>query len=125
MQGHRPTGGGAEGGRGGEGVVVVPPPRPGGRQGGVHPAQPARALPSCHARIQPTYGGIIHLQLLDFLVVISLSFLGQQYLIKALVSSRDEDPDSIGFNFDQPDPVLLYPDPDPTCNNGFIRLFSS
>ena len=89
MQGHRPTGGGAEGGRGGEGVVVVPPPRPGGRQGGIHPAQSARALPSCHARLQPTYGGIMHHQLLDFLVVISLSFLGRQYLIKALVSSEN------------------------------------
>jgi len=31
----------------------------------------------------------MHHQLLDFLVVISLSFLGRQYLIKALVSSEN------------------------------------
>ena len=27
--------------------------------------------------------------------------------------------------FGPPDPVLFSTDPDPTCNNGFIKLFSS
>jgi len=38
---------------------------------------------------------------------------------------RDEDPDQLIFG--PPDPVLFStdPDPDPTFNNGFIKLFSS
>ena len=31
---------------------------------------------------------------------------------------RDEDPDPVGS-------VIFSPDPDPTCNNGYIKLFSS
>ena len=41
------------------------------------------------------------------------------------VQSRDEDPnpDPVGF---RSDPVIFGPpDPDPTCNNGFIKLFLS
>ena len=39
--------------------------------------------------------------------------------------ARDEDP--VIFGLPDPPPVLfsLDPDPDPTCNNGFIKLFSS
>ena len=39
--------------------------------------------------------------------------------------ARDEDPDPVIFG--PPDPVLFStdPDPDPTCNNGFIKLFLS
>ena len=38
---------------------------------------------------------------------------------------RDEDPDPVILG--PPDPVLFStdPDPDPTCNNGFIKLFLS
>ena len=36
---------------------------------------------------------------------------------------RNEDPDPVIFGL--PDPVLFSFDPDPTCNNGFIKLFSS
>ena len=41
--------------------------------------------------------------------------------------SRDEDPDPLIFGTSDPDPVFfsLDSDPDPTCNNGFIQLFSS
>ena len=37
--------------------------------------------------------------------------------------SKDEDPDPVFFG--PPDPVLFStdPDPDPTCNNGFMKLF--
>ena len=44
---------------------------------------------------------------------------------------RDEDPDPVGsVDFGPPDPYpdpLIFgrPDPDPTCNNGFIKSFSS
>ena len=37
--------------------------------------------------------------------------------------TRDEDPDPLIFG--PPDQVLFSLDPDPTCNNGFIKLFSS
>ena len=33
---------------------------------------------------------------------------------------RDEDPDPVIFG--PPDPVLFSTDPDPTCNNGIIKL---
>ena len=38
---------------------------------------------------------------------------------------RDEDPDPVIFG--PPDPALFSTDqdPDPTCNNGFIKLFLS
>ena len=36
---------------------------------------------------------------------------------------RDEDPNPVIFG--PPDPVLFSTDPDPTCNNGFIKLFLS
>ena len=44
--------------------------------------------------------------------------------------NRDEDPDPVGsFDFwpagSGPDPVLFSADPDPTCKNGCIKLFSS
>ena len=39
------------------------------------------------------------------------------------VSAKDEDPDPVIFA--PPDPVLFSTDPDPTCNNGFIKLFFS
>ena len=41
--------------------------------------------------------------------------------------TRDEDPDPVIFGPPDPDPVLFSsdPDPDPTCNNGFIKLFLS
>ena len=37
------------------------------------------------------------------------------------------DPDPVIFGPPDPDPVLFStdPDPDPTCNNGFIKLFLS
>ena len=35
--------------------------------------------------------------------------------------NRDEDLDSLIFGL----PLLFSPDPDPTCNNGYIKLFSS
>ena len=40
---------------------------------------------------------------------------------------RDEDPDPVIFGPPDPDPVIFStdPDPDPTCNNGFIKLFLS
>ena len=40
-------------------------------------------------------------------------------------SGGDEDPDPVIFG--PPDSVLFStdPDPDPTCNNGFIKLFLS
>ena len=38
-------------------------------------------------------------------------------------SGRDEDPDPLIFG--PPDPVLFSTDPEPTSNNGFIKLFSS
>ena len=40
---------------------------------------------------------------------------------------RDEDPDPVIFGPPDPDPVLFSadPDPDPTCINGFIKLFLS
>ena len=37
--------------------------------------------------------------------------------------SKDEDPDPVIFG--PPDPVLFTTDPDPTCNNGFIKLVLS
>ena len=39
--------------------------------------------------------------------------------------SRDDDPDPVIFGPPDPDPVLFStdPNPDPTCNNGFIKLF--
>ena len=39
--------------------------------------------------------------------------------------TSDEDP--VGsVDFGHPDPLIFFqPDPDPTCNNGFIKLFSS
>ena len=42
-------------------------------------------------------------------------------------SCRDEDPDPVIFGPPDPDPVLFStdPDPDPTCNNEFIKLFLS
>ena len=42
-------------------------------------------------------------------------------------SVRDEDPDPDPVIFGPPDPVLFSTDtdPDPTYNNGFIRLFLS
>ena len=41
--------------------------------------------------------------------------------------SRDEDEDPDPLIFGHPDPVLFSTDqdPDPTCNNGFIKLFLS
>ena len=44
---------------------------------------------------------------------------------KDAILPRDEDPDQLIFG--PPDPVLFSadPDPDPTCNNGFIKLFLS
>ena len=41
------------------------------------------------------------------------------------VKTRDEDPDPVIFGPPDPDPVLFSLDPDPTCNNEFIKLFSS
>ena len=43
------------------------------------------------------------------------------------VECRDEDPDPVIFGTPAPRPVLFStdPDPDPTCNNGFIKLFLS
>ena len=43
------------------------------------------------------------------------------------VLTRDEVPDPVIFGPPDPDPVLFStdPDPDPTCNNGFINLFLS
>ena len=41
---------------------------------------------------------------------------------------RDEDADPVGsvdFGPPDPDPVLFSTDPDPTCNNEFIKLFLS
>ena len=39
-------------------------------------------------------------------------------------NTRDEDPDPLIFGL--PEPLLFStdPDPDPTCNNGYIKLFS-
>ena len=42
--------------------------------------------------------------------------------IKAIIS-RDEDPDPLIFGTPDPDPLLFSLDPDPTCNDGFIRLY--
>ena len=39
-------------------------------------------------------------------------------------SGRDEDPDPLIFGVSDPDPLLFSSDPDPTCNNGYIKLFS-
>ena len=41
--------------------------------------------------------------------------------------TRDEDPDPMIFGPPDPDPALFStdPDPDPTCNNGSIKLFLS
>ena len=44
---------------------------------------------------------------------------------RTCIKSRDEDPDPVIFGPPDPDPVLFSTDPDPTCNNGFIKLFSS
>ena len=41
----------------------------------------------------------------------------------SVLFSRDEDTDPGIFGL--PDPVLFSTDPDPTCNNGFIKLFLS
>ena len=41
------------------------------------------------------------------------------------VLSRDEDPDPVIFGPPDPDPAIFSTDPDPTCNNGFIKLFLS
>ena len=43
------------------------------------------------------------------------------------ILSRDEDPDPDPLIFGKPDSVhfSLDPDPDPTCNNGFMKLLSS
>ena len=38
---------------------------------------------------------------------------------------RDVDPNPVIFGPPDPDPVLFSADPDPTCNNGFIKLFLS
>ena len=35
----------------------------------------------------------------------------------------DEDPDPFIFGLPDPDPLLFSSDPDPTCNNGYIKLF--
>ena len=40
-------------------------------------------------------------------------------------SSRDEDLDTLIFGLSDPDPLLFSSDPDPTCNNGYIKLLSS
>ena len=39
-----------------------------------------------------------------------------------ILGGRDEDPDPVIFGPPDPDPGLFStdPDPDPTCNNGFI-----
>ena len=44
-----------------------------------------------------------------------------------LLKIRDEDPDPLIFGLPDPDPLLFLTDPDPdlTCNNGYIKLFSS
>ena len=47
------------------------------------------------------------------------------YRISNIGTSRDEDPDPVIFGQSDPDPVLFSTDPDPTCNNGFIKLFLS
>ena len=41
------------------------------------------------------------------------------------IKSTDEVPDPVIFGPLDPDPVLFSTDPDPTCNNGFIKLFLS
>ena len=66
MQGHRPTGGGAEGGRGGEGVVVEQTRGEAGRSGrGLHTEEPVRALPQGAAAHQgcSAHGGVTALDL--------------------------------------------------------------
>ena len=50
------------------------------------------------------------------------------YLNIYIVYARDEDPDPnpVGSgDFWLPDPVIFSKDPDPTCNNGLIKLFLS
>ena len=44
-----------------------------------------------------------------------------------LIFSRDEDPDPdpVIFGPPDPDPVIFSTDPDPTCNNGYMKLFLS
>ena len=44
------------------------------------------------------------------------------------VKNRDEDPDPLSFGLADPDPRLFSSDPDDlnsTCNNGYMKLFSS
>ena len=41
-----------------------------------------------------------------------------------VVFGRDEDLDPVIFDLPDSDPVLFSTDPDPSCNNGFIKLFS-
>ena len=53
----------------------------------------------------------------DFLcIIISVNSFNEK--------SRDEDLDQFGFvDFWLPDPVLFSLDPDPTSNNGYMKLF--
>ena len=51
--------------------------------------------------------------------LLHLEFSGKVPILK----TRDEDPDPVIFG--PPDPVLFSTDPDPTCNNGVIKLFLS
>ena len=37
----------------------------------------------------------------------------------------DQDPDPAGQKSPDPDPVLFSTDPEPTCNNGFLKLVLS
>ena len=58
-----------------------------------------------------------------FCLIVCLFFWVVNYSCGQFV--RDEDPDPVIFG--PPDPVLFSTDPDsdPTCNNGFIKLFLS
>ena len=62
--------------------------------------------------------------------ILAPEYLTKHHATEVMITilTRDEDPDLVGsVDFGPPDPVLFSTDPDqdPTCNNGFIKLFLS